>query len=190
MSTEAYPWRQAADFHGVLDSARPVLVAMGVVSAAGGCNGNEISAAEAKVGRALPAEVRDFYAAMRPTDVFETGSPRGFGFYPIGSAELVWQPMEGAEPPEDWTSAQGLALGQSAFGDPFWWIEGHRSLPNGSIVLLDHDGGLCGDIPFVCFARTFGEFVAKIAHFKALYAPPGDPLFVGELRELNPSGRF
>jgi hypothetical protein len=190
MSTQVYPWRVTGDFAQIVNLARPVLVGLGVVSADGGASESEIAAAEARMGRPLPGDVRAFHAAMRPMELFERGSRREFGFYPLGSAEFVWHSMEGAEPVEEWTAAQGLRLGQSAFGDPFWWIEGHRSLPNGTIVMMDHDGGLGGDAPFVCFARTFGEFIAKIAHFKGLYAPAGDPLFASELRELNPSGGF
>ena len=38
--------------------------------------------------------------------------------------------------------------------------------------------------------RNFGEFVAKLAHFKAAYVGMKDPDYVNELCELNPSGGF
>jgi hypothetical protein len=95
--------------------------------------------------------------------------------------------MKGAEPEADWASANGLALGQSEEGDPFWWIEGHRIIPNGSIVLLDHEGSL-GEVMFVHFARTFPEFLARVAYFKQL-CPLHDLLFQQEYLELNPSAR-
>jgi hypothetical protein len=83
--------------------------------------------------------------------------------------------------------AQGLFLGQSAFGDPFWWAEGHRSVSDGSIFLLDHEGHLSEDVMFVHFARSFPEFLSKLAYFKSLDSTPQDELFRREYLELNPS---
>jgi hypothetical protein len=119
--------------------------------------------------------------------VFAPGQRKEFGFYTIGSKELTWKSMDGAEPAEDWVGAQGLFLGQSAFGDPFWWADGHRTAPNGSIFLLDHEGNLSEDVVFGHFARSFREFLAKLAHFKSLDSKPKDELFLREYLELNPS---
>ena len=124
---------------------------------------------------------------MRPTELFSGDRRKQFGFYTIESRELSWRAMEGAEPEDEWVDAWGLSLGQSAFGDPFWWVEGHRSTTDGSIFLLDHDGGLGGDVMFVHFARSFREFLAKLAYFKDLYPPKQDELFRREYLELNPS---
>ncbi len=95
--------------------------------------------------------------------------------------------MEGGEPEADWVDAQGLFLGQSTFGDPFWWAEGHRTAPNGSVFLLDHEGHLSEDVMFVYFARSFREFLAKLTYFKSLDSTPQDELFRREYLELNPS---
>src|SRR4051812_453823 len=146
MEPEPYPWRRPARFEEVLAAVRPVFAALGVVAPGGGCSEAEVTAAEERMARPLPADVHAFYRAMRPTGPFSDDAQREFGFYPIGSDELAWRAMAGAEPPDDWTAAVGLSLGQSVCGDPFWWVEGHRSLPAGSIVLLDHDGSLGGDV--------------------------------------------
>ena len=82
--------------------------------------------------------------------------------------------------------AQGLFLGQSAFGDRFWWAEGHRTAPGGSIFLLDHEGNWSEDVMFVHFARSFREFLAKLAFFESLDPKPQDELFRREYLELNP----
>jgi hypothetical protein len=39
-------------------------------------------------------------------------------------------------------------------------------------------------------ARSFVEFIAKIAFFKNLYPPADDPLFKREYIELNPSAKM
>lgn len=189
METDSYPWRRRQEFSEVLAFARPVFISLKVVEPIRGCTDAEIAAAEQRMQRPLPLDVREFYRAMRPTELFSGDDRKEFGFYTIGSTELDWRTMEGAEPAEAWVGATGLALGQSAFGDPFWWVEGHRSLPVGSIVLLDHDGGLGGDIMFVHFARSFREFLAKVAYFKNLYSPTQDPVFQREYLELNPPAK-
>ena len=189
MENPTYPWRVPRELGEVLADARAVFASLGVIEFHGGCTDAQIANAEDRMQRPLPGEVREFYRVMRPTELFASGTRKEFGFYLIDSAELQWQSMQGAEPPQDWTEATGLALGQSAFGDPFWWVEGHRSLPNGSIVLLDHDGGLGGDVMFVHFARSFREFIAKVTYFKGLYSSVQDPLFQSEYVELNPSAK-
>jgi hypothetical protein len=188
MTDQPYPWRTNANIRDVLAAVRPTFVSLAVVEPIGGCSEEEIAKAERRLGRSLPQPVREFYQAMRPTEVLG-GEPKEFGFYPLGSTELAWRSMEGAEPAADWISSRGLALGQSTYGDPFWWVEGHRVISNGSIVLLDHEGGLGGDVMFVHFARNFAEFLAKVAYFRDLYPPPGDALFQQEYAELNPSAK-
>lgn len=171
-------------------AARPVFASLGIIGRGDGCSEQEINEAEQRMKRPFPPDVRVFYQGVRPTDLFGNVERKEFGFYTIGSQELSWGSMEGAEPADDWLHASGLALGQSASGDPFWWIEGHRSLPTGSIVLLDHDGGLGGDVMFVHYARCFREFLAKVAYFKNLYPPAQDELFLREYLELNPSSQI
>jgi hypothetical protein len=187
MDDHIYPWRQPKDLADVLAEVRPVLASLGVVTAAGGCSELEIAAAEHRSSRPLPGDVRAFYRAMRPTELFSPDSRKQFGFYTIDSQELSWKPMGGAEPAEDWVGAHGLFLGQSTFGDPFWWAEGHRTAPDGSIFLLDHEGHLSEEVMFVHFARSFREFLAKLMYFKSLDSTPQDGLFRREYLELNPS---
>jgi hypothetical protein len=186
MSDERYPWRQPRAFETVLTEVKPVLVSLGVVEPGCGCSDAEIEAAEGR-SRPFPEDVRAFYRAMRPTELFAPGARKDFGFYTIGSGELTWKSMEGAEPAEDWVGARGLFLGQSAFGDPFWWAEGHRTAPYGSIFLLDHEGSLSDDVMFAHFARSFREFLAKLAYFKALDCAEQDEVFRREYLELNPT---
>ena len=188
MSDQQHPWRQPSDLETVLARLKPVLVSLGIVEAGAGCTEAEIVAAEGR-SRQFPEDVRAFYRSMRPTDLYAPGARREFGFYTIGSPELKWMPMDGAEPAEDWVGAQGLFLGQSAFGDSFWWAEGHRTAPAGSIFLLDHEGNLSEDVMFGYFARSFREFLAKLTYFKSLdsHEAASDALFRQEYLELNPS---
>lgn len=186
MNEDHYPWRRPRDIETVLAEAKPVLVSLGVVEPGAGCLEEEIAAAEGR-SRPFPDDVRAFYRSMRPTELFAPGRRKEFGFYKIDSHELTWKSMEGAEPAEDWTGAQGLFLGQSEFGDSFWWAVGHRSAPDGSIFLLDHEGHLSEYVMFAHFARSFREFLAKLAHFKSLDSASQDDLFRREYLELNPS---
>jgi hypothetical protein len=188
MHDDVFPWRGAKDLADVLAALKPVLAALNVVAPGGGCTEQEIAAAEARAARPFPEDVRALYRAMRPTELFSGDARKEFGFYTIGSNDLAWRPMDAAEPAEDWAGAAGLALGQSASGDPFWWVEGHRTLPPGGVVLLDHEGGL-GEASFVYFARSLPEFLSKLAHFRGLYPPAPDDLFQREYFELNPTTR-
>lgn len=186
MTAQNYPWRETRMIGEALSAVGPVFAELGVIAWAGGCAESEIAAAEGRMGRALPGDVRAFYRAMRPLELFDGGDGRReFGIYPLESKELEWRSMEEAEPAEDWASATGLALGQSVFGDPFWWVEGHRTIPEGGIVLLNHGGGVHGDLMFVYYARSFCEFLGKVAHYRNLYPPAGDTLFRHEYLELN-----
>jgi hypothetical protein len=189
MDAEIYPWRRVPSIQDAIAIARPFLIAQNIVEPTGGYAEEAIATAEKRLGAPIPADVREFQRAFRPTDVYGSRTDADFGFYALGSKEFVWQPMEEAEPSEDWKAAKGLALGQSTFGDPFWWIRGHRWIPDGSIVLLDHDGGMCLDIVFVYFARSFAEFLARVTHFGSLYSNAADALFQQECRELNPSAK-
>jgi hypothetical protein len=165
---------------------KPALAALGVVEPGTGCSAAEIAAAEGR-SRPFPEDVRAFYRSMRPTELFVPGTAKEFGFYTIGSNELTWTSMDGAEPAEDWAGAQGLFLGQSLGGDPSWWAEGHRTAPDGSVFLLDHEGHLSEAVILAQFARSFREFLAKLAYFKGLGSAPQHEMFRREYLELNPS---
>lgn len=183
-----YPWRDCADLGMVLASVKPIFASLLSVESSGGHSDLEIISAERRIGTPLPEAIREFYRAMRPTPIFNPPQ-REFGFYPLNSTELAWHSMQGAEPEEAWSSARGLALGQSTYGDPFWWIEGHRFLPDGSITLLDHEDGVGGEVLFVHFARSFPEFIAKVAHFRGRYPRSPDTAYRQEYLELNPSAK-
>jgi hypothetical protein len=185
MADEHYPWRQPRDLETVLAEVKPVLASLGVVEPGAGCSEAEIAAAEGR-SRPFPDDIRAFYRSMRPTELFAPGQRKEFGFYRIESKQLTWKSMEGAQPAEDWTAAQGLFLGQSVFGDPFWCAQGHRSAPVGSIFLLDHEGQMGEDVMFVHFARSFREFLMKLAYFRNLDLTPQNELLRREYLELNP----
>jgi hypothetical protein len=189
MNAQIFPWRTQRNIEDTLADARDVLAALGIVEPTGGCTDAEIADAEKRMRRPLPDDVREFYCKMRPTPLFADNTNKEFGFFTIGSDELIWRSMEGAEPPELWVGANGLALGQSLFGDPFWWVEGHRFLPDGSIILLDHEGTIGEDVMFVHFARSYREFLSKLTYFKGLYPYPENSLFRLEYEELNRQGK-
>jgi len=189
MAEDDYPWREPKD----------LVTLLGRSAAGFWCRWASLRkpAAAARSRRSPPLRNarRDpslttsarFYRSMRPTELFAPGTRKEFGFYTIRSNNLMGKSMEDAEPAEDWVGAQGLFLGQSQGGDPFWWAEGHRTAPDGSIFLLDHEGHLSEAVMFAHFARSFREFLGKLAHFKSLDSTPHDKLFRREYLELNPS---
>lgn len=186
MEVEMYPWRRDHEIGEALAVAAPVLVSLGVAEPGGGYSAMEIAAAEQRLGRPVPGDVREFYRAVKPTKMFDADDRKEFGFYRLDAPELAWRSMEQADPADDWKGAIGLALGQSTYGDPFWWVEGHRTIPDGAIVLLDHEGTISEDVMFAYFARSFREFIGKVAYFRSLFAKGQDPLFRQEYAELNP----
>src|SRR5437867_755885 len=94
MNTDPYPWRKSEDLADTLAGVRPVFASLGVVAPIAGCTESEIAAAEQRLTRPLPPDVRAFYRAMRPMELF-SDDRKEFGFYTIGSNELSWQSMEG-----------------------------------------------------------------------------------------------
>ena len=97
MNGGQYPWRQPRELEALLAEVKAVLVSLGVVEPGAGCSEAEIAAAEGR-SRPFPEDVRAFYRAMRPNELFAPGQRKEFGFYTIGSKELTWKSMDGAEP--------------------------------------------------------------------------------------------
>jgi hypothetical protein len=190
MEQQVYPWRASLDIRQVLAEVRPTFLMLNSIDPAGGCAPDEIKRAETRIGVPLPNDLREFYLAFRPTKLFRNDVRQGFGFYPVSSDELRWRSMEGAEPEEDWISARAVAIGQSEFGNPFWLVENHRSIPDGGIVLLNHDGAIPGRLAFVYYARSLREFLLKLAHFQGLYASKDQDLFYREHMEMNPTDKL
>jgi hypothetical protein len=165
--------------------AGPVLVSLGVIESGGGYSAVEVAAAEHRLGRPLPGEVREFYRAVRPSKWAGQADRKAFGFYPLDSVAIGWIWSESAEPPAEWARASALALGQTRSGHAFWHVEGHGTLPDGGIVLVDQQPAAGGSVTFTCFARSFREFIGKVAYFRGLVSTEQDPLFREEYRELN-----
>src|SRR6185503_12472481 len=134
MEVEMYPWRRYGDMDEALGVAVPVLVSLGAAEPGGGYSAVEIVQAEQRLGRPLPGEVREFYRAVRPAVRSTADDRKQFRFYPLDAVGLTWRPMAdtaaAAEPATEWKDANGLALGQSRFGDEFLWVEGHRAIPD------------------------------------------------------------
>lgn len=175
MAADVYPWRDNRPLKQVLATSRPWLKKKQIIASGGGYSDAEIARAEQRIGRPLPLEISEFYRAVRPLEIFSDDGPAGFGFYQIQQPELCWKMLghDDAVPVEDWANAQGLSFGQSLYGDPIFWVKGHRTQPDGCIMIFDHEQAI-GDVYFAILARSLSEFLGKIVFLNGLDG--GDPL--------------
>lgn len=164
-----FPWRDNRPLKQVLAASRPWLRKQHIIASGGGYSEADIADAEKRMGRSLPLEIQEFYRSMCPVRIFSDDGPEEFGLYQLAQTELRWEVLghEDAIPFEDWARAEGLAFGQTLYGDPIFWVRGHRSQPDGCIMIFDHEQAM-GDVHFAIFARSLGEFLNKIVFLKGL----------------------
>jgi hypothetical protein len=163
-----YPWRDRRSLAQVLADTRPWLARKRIIEkGGGGCPGSILTVAEKRLKRPLPPELREFFFAVRPVKIFAEPGPSDFGFYRPEQPELQWHSLSQWPPQPDWIRAEGLAIGQSLYGDLLLWVTGHRTHPSGCIVVNDHELAM-GDLPNPVIARSLSEFIAKVVHVKGL----------------------
>ncbi|HET6249802.1 MAG TPA: hypothetical protein VFE47_19085 [Tepidisphaeraceae bacterium] len=116
--------------------------------------------------------MRQFLLAVQPIPMWpddgkgglNEAGPDEFFFYGAERSELKWQSLSDWVPESDWSAASGLAIGQSGYGDAFFWVKGHRVHPDGCIAIDDHEG----DPQYYVLARSLPEFVGKVVRLKGL----------------------
>jgi hypothetical protein len=207
-----YPWRDGRTVTEVIHANRDTLVRAGIIeSGGGGCSAAEIDAVHQRVGRDLPADVRELYACARPRHPTATHFPGVALFAPGSEAEVRWYDLLGDAPQpidlikggapvglDDFADAEGFMLGGTPYFDRLFWVRGHARLANGCVVLTDHED----DYALPVVARSLAEYLARLCFFGGvdLAAYPGARkdvpldhalLFAREFVELNPreSGR-
>lgn len=168
-----YPWRDNRSLEQVLAESRAWLTNERIIAVGLGFNDVEIAAAERRLRRPFPEEVRELYRTYRPVRVFSKDGPEEFGFYQLDQLELRWESLghDDAVPVEDWARAEGLVIGQSLYGDPIFWVRGHRTRPDGCVMVFDHELAM-GDLFFAVVARSLAEFVGKVVCLRGLNGRP------------------
>jgi hypothetical protein len=144
-------WRSLTIDEALAKIAEP-LITRGLATKGRGASKREIAAAEKRLGRPLPVEVRVFYEHVTPVPECTQFGGGSVGFQPIGDADLNWldDPIVREEklwvgPQGDcwldgWSTARLLVIGYTEFGDWLLWSAGLSGLPDGAIVLTDHEG--------------------------------------------------
>ncbi len=210
-----YPWRDGRSLAAVLADARPWLERHRIILPGGGCDPDDIVAAEARHGRPLPPDVRLLLTIVRPNPLgpHDEGGPEDFSLPALGPGWSGWTAgAKDIEPIADWGNADLLGLGGTALGDDLFWCLGHRAFPDGCIVCFSHEAGLGNGLVLAVVARSLAELITRAVMCDGfnpgdasdLSADPDDPdddpgpiapldsdaaqaLFDAEFAELNPT---
>lgn len=172
MAKSSFPWRDGRSLRQVLAESRRWLERKRIIQKGGGLQESVLAAAEKRLGQPLPGVVRQFLLEVQPIPMFRDGElnedgPDEFYFYRPEHSEFRWHALCGWMPQSDWSEAQGLAIGQTGYGDALYWVKGHRIHPDGCIAVDDHEVAM-GDLQCAVLARSLSEFIAKVVHLKGL----------------------
>jgi hypothetical protein len=204
--SDTYPWRDGRTVREVIDANRGLLVKTGIIDPGDGYSAAEIRAVEQRIGKHLPSDVKELYAAARPRQVGLDPWPSIGLFKPDIDDDVRWYRLLDDQPHpidlvaggdlvglEDFKRIEGLMLGGNPFFDRLFWVRGHSRIADGCIILTDHEN----DYPLPIVARSLAEYLARICFFGGtdLVTYPGQrddfPLddvmpFAREFAELNP----
>ncbi|HET6248584.1 MAG TPA: SMI1/KNR4 family protein [Tepidisphaeraceae bacterium] len=161
MVNTSYPWRDGRSLSDVLADSRGWLCKRRIIEDGGGASESAIAAAEARLGRPLPDDIRELHRCFRFMRIFSADGPEDFGLYSIEQDEISWERPTDAIPAQDWENAEALLIGQNHYGDSLFWVTGHRTQPDGCIGICDHELAI-GNLQFAIMARSLAEFIAKI----------------------------
>src|SRR5688500_15422495 len=112
MTAMTFPWRTDSSLAAVLATSRPSLEKNRIIAKGGGHSDAELDAAEQRLGRPLPSDVREFYGMIRPValDWLDDDAPGEFGFYQLEDFQCL--PLAEETLP-DWDNAEVLLIGQT-----------------------------------------------------------------------------
>jgi hypothetical protein len=144
-------WRFLTIEEAVNNVVQP-LIERGLATERRGASEKEIIAAEGRLGRPLPDDLRFFFLHVTPVPESPLLGGGFVGFQPIGDPDLTWldDPDLREEklwvcPSADcwldgWQTARLLVVGYTDFGDWLLWCDGLSNRATGTIVLTDHEG--------------------------------------------------
>jgi hypothetical protein len=207
--SKGYPWRDRRTVTQVVNDHRDLLVRAGMIEEGPGHSAKEIQEFRAGQAEPAPPELIELYRAARPRQIGADHWPN-IGLFTLSDEEPRWHALLEERPhpidiiwwrdepvPEDveaqWRTAKGFELGGTPFFDRLFILKGHASVPDGSILLTDHES----DHPMAIVARSLAEYLARFCHFDGLdlIAYPGEcesypremvMTLAREYMELNP----
>jgi hypothetical protein len=148
------------------------LVKRGLATKARGASEKAITAAQKRLGRPLPDELRAFYRKVTPVPECTQFGGGSVGFQPVGDPDLMW--LDDPQVREEklwvvpsgecwlkgWTTARLLVIGYTEFGDWLLWCDGLAGRKPGTIVLTDHEGATNPIVLGDSFAQWLGRYFA------------------------------
>ncbi|MGA2497393.1 MAG: hypothetical protein ABSH20_06610 [Tepidisphaeraceae bacterium] len=204
-----YPWRDGSSVTQIINANRKMLVRIGMIEEGSGYTERELKAWNARLKSPAPTEAIELYRAARARQVGEEHWP-SMGLFTLEDKDVRWYDLVDERPhpidiiwwrdqPVDpaiergWRKAQGFMLGGTPFFDKLFILRGHGRIPDGSILLTDHESSY----PMVIAARSLTEYMARLCYFAGtdLISFPGERdrlphekvmAFVREYVELNP----
>jgi hypothetical protein len=180
VAKSTFPWRDGRPLSNVLADSRRWLQRKRIIRNGGGCRESVLADAEKRLGQPLPSDVREFHREAQPVPMFKDGDlsddgPGEFYFYSPDQPQMKWHSLSEWVPSPDWSRAQGLAIGQTGYGDTLFWVKGHRVHQDGCIAVDDHEISI-GDLQYAVLARSLSELIAKVVRLKGLSPGLGDDL--------------
>jgi hypothetical protein len=154
MPIEPKPFWRSLNIEEALDLAAKPLIARGLATKGRGASEKKIRAADKRIGRPLPDELKAFYRRVTPVSQCTSFGFGSVGFQPIEDFDLTWlddpelrQNKLWVIPSSDcwldgWETARLLVIGYTEFGDWLLWCDDLAGRPTGTIVLTDHDGSV------------------------------------------------
>jgi hypothetical protein len=206
--SQPYPWRTARTVEQVINANRDLLIRTGIIEPGPGYSPAELRAIERRTHGPLPDEIKQLYAAARPRQVGADHWPSMGLFKPDGDIDVRWYHLLDDQPHpidlivrykpsvpgfDNFKHAHGLMLAGNPFFDRLFWVRGHATMPDGCIMLTDHEGYP----PMPIVARSLSQYLARLCFFNGtdLITYPGQRgdfpldhalLFAREFAELNP----
>jgi hypothetical protein len=164
-------WRYST-LEDSVEEAADALVKGGLATEQRGASESVLTAADARLGRPIPEDLRYFYRRVTPVSSCPFKEFGFVGFRPADDPDLQWitpQALKsklGTTPYEHnwlkgWQAAHVLVFGYTPFGDSLLWCDGLEGRPSGTIVLTDHEGSFNP----VVLGDSFSQWLARYRHF-------------------------
>jgi hypothetical protein len=185
-----FPWRSMT-IEQALDVAVEPLIKRGLATANRGDFERKITAADERLARPLPGDLRTFYRRVAPVSQCPELGGGSVGFQPISDPDLTWlddrqmrQEKLWVAPSGDcwlagWETAQLLVIGYTEFGDWLLWCDNLPGRSVGTVVLTDHEG----EVNPIVLGDSLGQWLGRYFKFGFVeYA-----ICEGDLDEIEPA---